>query len=149
MDTGKLLTKAWVEWMHKPGYIVDASVHWFVWLMENPVSPISFRGATRLQQHDYIHIILDKGMDVHDEAYVIGFCMGNASCKQCDWRFKLFLWIARHLYPEGYKFDGHAEHGYHSGWDQGYKKFRRNIHKFNFPEDLTVEHARDMWGIKV
>ena len=59
-------------------YKEPSSIHWFVWLIENPKSPISLTGAIDLYNHDIIHILLGRGMDVKDEALVIGFTMGNS-----------------------------------------------------------------------
>ena len=54
-----------------------SEVPWLIWLMENPKSPLHLHGASALNDHDYVHIILDKGQANDDEAFVIGFTMGN------------------------------------------------------------------------
>lgn len=73
-------------------------------LTENPNYDIGiFPGAVDLFTHDCIHILLGRGILPKDEAFVIGFTMG--STKKMNWfRTKLFLFISRWLYPEGYKF---------------------------------------------
>jgi hypothetical protein len=90
-------------WRERPEYKVQKQIHWFIWLMENPNSPIALTGAIDLYNHDIIHILLDRGMDIRDEAMVIGFTMGNSN-KTRSWVRWIFEFIAQHLYPAGYKF---------------------------------------------
>ena len=64
-----------------------------VWLLENPGSPIAFPGSVNLYGHDCIHLLLNRGMSNFDEAFVVGFTMGN--CDKVEAKhlstFKLFL----------------------------------------------------------
>jgi len=76
-------------------------------LFENPISPICefgiMPGCVNLFTHDCIHIALGRGILPKDEAFVIGYTMG--STQKMNWlREKIFLFISRWLYPEGYKF---------------------------------------------
>ncbi|SVD61438.1 uncharacterized protein METZ01_LOCUS414292, partial [marine metagenome] len=73
-----LLSKAIEKWQDNPTYKEQSKIHWLVWLLENPNSPISLTGAIDLYNHDIIHILLDRKMEVRDEASVIGFTMGNS-----------------------------------------------------------------------
>ena len=82
-------------------------VPWIIRAIENPKSLLCefgiFPGCVNLFSHDCIHIILGRGILPKDEAFVIGFTMG--STKRLGWlRTKIFLFISRWLYPEGYKF---------------------------------------------
>jgi hypothetical protein len=82
-------------------------VPFFIRLFENPSSPFCefgiMPGCVNLFTHDCIHAILSRGILPKDEAFVIGYTMG--STKKLGWlREKIFLFIARWLYPEGYKF---------------------------------------------
>ena len=52
-------------------------ISWLVWLIENPKSPFHLHGAATLHDHDHIHVLLKRGQDNDDEAFVIGFTMGN------------------------------------------------------------------------
>ena len=81
----------------------ENKVHWLVWLLENPKSLLHLHGACMLKDHDYIHIILGRGQETHDEAYVIGFTMGNDD-RTKRWEVKLFKFISHHFYPENDKF---------------------------------------------
>jgi len=119
-------------------YKEPTSINWFVWLIENPKSPISLAGAVDLYNHDIIHIILNRGMDVKDEAMVIGFTMGNSESSSglSKW---LFLLCARLLYPDGYRFSAEEVKEYNKGYSYGMTRRKRNIHleKFNVSEDVA------------
>ena len=119
-------------------YKEPTSINWFVWLIENPKSPISLAGAVDLYNHDIIHIILNRGMDVKDEAMVIGFTMGNSESSSglSKW---LFLLCARLLYPDGYRFSAEEVKEYNKGYSYGMTRRKRNIHleKFNINEDVA------------
>ena len=78
-----------------------------VQLVENPRYRIPglsiFHGAVDLAQHDFIHIILGRGVRAKDEAFTIGFTMGSTkrvSTSEED----LYAAISRYLYPGIYKF---------------------------------------------
>lgn len=76
-------------------------------LIENPKLSIPgitlFHGAVDLLAHDYIHILLGRGLLAEDEAFTIGYTMG--STKQVSTREALlFEFISKHLYPENYQF---------------------------------------------
>jgi len=78
-----------------------------VQLVENPKFQIPgvrlFHGAVDLLQHDYIHIVLGRGLLEKDEAFTIGFTMGSTN-KVSTAEEKLYAWISRYLYPGVYKF---------------------------------------------
>ena len=85
-------------------------------LTENPKYFTSrlFTGAVDLFTHDCIHIILGRGLLVKDEAFVIGYTMGSAK-KMRRWRRNLFMWICKHLYPEGYRFGEEERFVFYNG----------------------------------
>jgi len=76
-------------------------------LVENPKFKLPgvtiFHGAVDLETHDYIHIILGRGLMPADEAFTIGFTMGSTG-KVRDEEANLFALVAKHLYPKSYKF---------------------------------------------
>lgn len=78
-----------------------------VQLVENPKFQIPglrlFHGAVDLMQHDYIHIVLGRGLLEKDEAFTIGFTMGSTN-KVSTAEEKLYAWISQYLYPGVYKF---------------------------------------------
>ncbi len=127
-------------------YKEPSSIHWFVWLMENPKSPISLTGAIDLYNHDIIHILLGRGMDVRDEAMVIGFTMGNSEYTNSfiKWLFTLF---ARRLYPDGYRFSDADIKEYNRGYSYGITRRKRNIHMEKFDVEEYVVDIRKRFGI--
>jgi hypothetical protein len=85
----------------------QAEVPLVVRLAENPEYNFSglgfFKGRVTLEQHDYIHIILGRGLTLMDEAFVIGFTMGSTD-RVSTHEANLFDWINHILYPKPYRF---------------------------------------------
>ncbi|MEO1404387.1 MAG: hypothetical protein AAFV72_24485 [Cyanobacteria bacterium J06635_1] len=46
-------------------------------LFENPESPIALPGNISLYGHDCLYILFNRGISLADEAFIIGFTMGN------------------------------------------------------------------------
>ena len=127
-------------------YKEPSSIHWFVWLLENPKSPISLAGAVDLYNHDIIHILLNRGMDVKDEAMVIGFTMGNSESSSGLTK-RLFLLCARWLYTSGYRFNAEETKEYNRGYSYGTTRRKRNIHLQKFDTNEDVLDIRRRFGI--
>ncbi|MBL4711951.1 MAG: hypothetical protein JKX75_05550 [Gammaproteobacteria bacterium] len=76
-------------------------------LLENPGFSIPgfslFHGAVDLIAHDYIHILLGRGLLPEDEAFTIGYTMGSTKQVSLS-EARLFELITKHLYPQTYKF---------------------------------------------
>lgn len=78
-------------------------------IFESPKSPIAFRGAVSLERHDYIHILLGRGLLPQDEAFVLGFTMGTAP-HITKLETTLFKIASKHFYPSPYNFtDDHLK----------------------------------------
>jgi len=79
-----------------------------VQLAENPRFDLPgieiFSGAADLRTHDYLHILLGRGLLPKDEAFVLGFTMGSSN-RVGEIEERLFTLIARYLYPGPYRFD--------------------------------------------
>ncbi len=142
------LQKAVDIWKHSEGYKVQSDIHWFVWLLENPSSPISLTGAIDLENHDLIHILLDRGMDIMDEAMVIGFTMGNSTGTSSLVKW-LFEFCARYIYPDGYRFNDADIVEFNRGYAYGYTRPRRNIHLEQFDLTQNISDIREKWGINL
>ena len=143
-----LLSKAIEKWQDNPTYKEPSTIHWFVWLLENPKSPISLTGAIDLYNHDIIHILLDRGMLNRDEAMVIGFTMGNSETTS-SWVRWLFEFCARYLYPVSYRFNEYDLLEFERGFAYGYTRSRRNIHLAKFDVKRDIEEIRKEWGIEL
>ena len=142
-----LLSKEIKKWRSKPTYKEPSKIHWFVWLLENPKSPLSLTGAIDLYNHDIIHLLLKRDMEVKDEAMVIGFTMGNSETTS-SWVRGLFEFCAKYLYPVGYRFDEQDLLEYERGFAYGYSRPKRNIHLENFVTSKHVGSIRREWSIK-
>ena len=140
------LSKAIEKWQDNPTYKEPSTIHWFVWLLENPKSPISLTGAIDLYNHDIIHILLDRGMLNRDEAMVIGFTMGNSETTS-SWVRWLFEFCARYLYPVSYRFNEYDLLEFERGFAYGYTRSRRNIHLAKFDVKRDIEEIRKEWDI--
>jgi hypothetical protein len=72
-----------------------ADVPWQIWLFENPNSAIALPGAITLFNHECLHVLLDRGFSNNDEAFIIGFTIGND--KQTQWfhclRYRTYIWF--------------------------------------------------------
>ena len=143
-----LLSKAIEKWQDNSTYKEPSTIHWFVWLLENPKSPISLTGAIDLYNHDIIHILLDRGMLNRDEAMVIGFTMGNSETTSSRVRW-LFEFCARYLYPISYRFNEYDLLEFERGFAYGYTRSRRNIHLAKFDVKRDIEKIRKEWGIEL
>ena len=143
-----LLSKAIEKWQDNSTYKEPSTIHWFVWLLENPKSPISLTGAIDLYNHDIIHILLDRGMLNRDEAMVIGFTMGNSETTSSRVRW-LFEFCARYLYPISYRFNEYDLLEFERGFAYGYTRSRRNIHLAKFDVKRDVEEIRKEWDIEL
>ena len=145
------LKQAFKEFKSTNSYKTQSDIHWFVWLLENPKSPFRLSGAVNLFNHDIIHILLNRGMDVDDEAYVIGFTMGNSepSSSWAKWAFRL---SARWLYPDGYRFSKTDISEFDRGWEYGSTLKTKNIHRKMWTEHSISEkliQIRKKMGIDI
>ena len=120
-----ILQEALDKFLEKETTKNKSEVPWLIWLMENPKSPIHLHGASALNDHDYVHIILDKGQANDDEAFVIGFTMGNDD-RTKDWEIKLFKFVSSKLYPKKERFTQKQL----KIFDEGFKYGRSKLHLY-------------------
>ena len=97
------------------------NISWLVWLIENPKSPFHLHGASTLHDHDHVHVLLRRGQANDDEAFVIGFTMGNDD-RTKSWEAKLFKFISRWLYPKAEQFTKNQLKIFDSGFKYGQSK---------------------------
>jgi len=85
----------------------QGDIPYLVRFVENPQFDLPlvdiFHGATSLETHDYLHVILGRGLLPKDEAFVIGFSMGSTGKVSTTEEF-LYGLFAKHLYPRAYRF---------------------------------------------
>ena len=82
-------------------------IPFIVQLIENPRFDVPFiemfPGAMDLEMHDYVHIVLGRGLMPKDEAFVLGFTMGSTN-RLSIVEERLYEFVARYLYPGKYRF---------------------------------------------
>ncbi len=82
----------------------QTDVHFLVRFFENPSSRFALTGAVDLFNHDCIHIVLGRGLQIQDEAFVIGFTMGTSKGIGF-WENIVFRMASRYFYPKEYRFN--------------------------------------------
>ena len=109
------------------------NISWLVWIMENPKSPFHLHGAATLHDHDHIHVLLRCGQANDDEAFVIGFTMGNDD-RTKNWEVKLFKFVSSKLYPKKERFTKEQLKIFNRGFEYGQSKLHlyQRIGEFNW-----------------
>ena len=121
-------------------------------LVENPKYEIPginfFNGATDLKTHDYIHILLARGLMSKDEAFVLGFTMGSTN-KVSTTEEKIYAFVSQYLYPSVYQFDIEDIEVFKDAVRLGYICDCKPLDKVDYESlrDLSIEEARTRIGI--
>ena len=126
----------------------DIAIPWIVKLFENPTSRLRFRGAVDLEDHDVLHVLLGRGLQDQDEAFVLGFAMGTAKkIKRIE--ASLFKLILARLYPEPYRIPAFLQPAFDLGVQCGTKTGAVNLYKQSLKDlrGLTLGEARRRAGI--
>jgi hypothetical protein len=129
------------------------SIPLLVQLVENPKYDIPgidiFSGATDLATHDYIHILLGRGVLPKDEAFVLGFTMGSTN-RVGEWEEKLYGLFAKYLYPKHYRFNDEDFQVYKDAVRLGYISNCQPLNEIKFPElaHMTIAEVRNTIGLE-
>jgi len=120
-------------------------------LIENPKSPFHLHGAATLHDHDHIHVLLRCGQANDDEAFVIGFTMGNDD-RTKSWESKLFKFISRWLYPKGERFTKKQIKIFDSGFRYGQSKLNlyKRIGEFDWDKmdkNTPLDEVKKSFGV--
>lgn len=126
-------------------------IPFIVWLLENPESIVSLPGKISLQDHDYLHSLLDCDRSPIGEAIIIGSCMGSdPNTKKIHiFIFKLF---ARYVYPQAYKLSREDLTNFDRGFEYGkylYCKNKIPLNQIKSSQFNNVEQARSYLGINL
>lgn len=119
------------------------SIPFIVWLLENPDSPLALPGEIHLREHDYLHLLLGRGFSADDEAYVIGFTMGNALATK-RWHIWLYKVISVLMYPPQFRFTAANLQKFDLGFVSGRKLSVKNLNKLDF----TNYHNWEIWQLR-
>ncbi len=76
---------------------------WIIELLESDKSLLGLPGKISYYNHHCIHVLLNRGLSLSDEAFVIGFTMGN-NPETKPWHLKIYKFVSRYLYPKGCRF---------------------------------------------
>ncbi|MEH1828451.1 MAG: hypothetical protein V7L22_24460 [Nostoc sp.] len=119
-----------------------------IWLLENPNSLLALPGKINLRHHDYIHILLGRGISPQDEAFVIGFTMGN-DLKTNQLHLFIYQLFAKFIYPDPYKFSKLDFMNFNLGFIYGRKIKTKQINEINFEryQNESIGFLRDLFGI--
>lgn len=116
-------------------------------LAENPDFKLGgigfFKGRVTLKQHDFIHIVLGRGLQLIDEAFTIGFTMGSTN-RVSTFEKKLFSFLAGKLYPKPYRFSRNGTQVFKDATHLGYVSDCEPLDTFDFKPHLseTLEEVR-------
>ena len=126
----------------------DSAIPSVVRLFENPSSWLRFRGAVDLEDHDILHVLLGRGLQDQDEAFVLGFAMGTS--KRISWlQYWIFRWVVTRLYPEPYRIPRFLLPAFELGVQCGRETGTRELYRQPLKRlrGLTVGQAREAAGI--
>lgn len=128
----------------------SVNISLLVKLIENPKSPFSLPGAICLQAHDCIHALLGRGLLNQDEAFVIGFTMGNASTLK-HWHVNLYKYYAIHIFPKIYRFGERELVAFDLGMSYGRTRRYKDIHLQDLEKhnNKTLGEIRAMYDINI
>ncbi|BCX48701.1 hypothetical protein HAHE_26090 [Haloferula helveola] len=129
-------------------------VPFIVRLTENPKFHLGglgyFKGRVTLEQHDYVHILLGRGLTLIDEAFVIGFTMGTTDRVSTGER-NLFGLINKYLYPKPYRFTEEGMKVFNDAIALAYVSDCAALEAVDFKPllDLPLHEVREAVGLEV
>ncbi|WP_419811387.1 hypothetical protein [Bacterioplanoides sp.] len=129
------------------------SIPFLVQLVENPKFNLPgidiFSGSTNLETHDYIHILLGRGVLPKDEAFVLGFTMGSTN-RVGSVEESLYGLFSKYLYPKHYRFSDEDFEVYKDAIRLGYISDCTPLSNIDYPSlgHLTLAEARKKIGIE-
>jgi hypothetical protein len=129
---------------------IQSDIPFLIWLLENPDSFLALPGKINLYNHDCLHILLNKGFSLEDEAFLIGFCMGN-DMNTRPIHCLIFKFISQYLYPRKSRFNKQHLQSFDLGFKYGQEVSFKNINKFNFSlyVDYNLTEIRELLNMKI
>lgn len=118
-------------------------------VLENPTSPYQLCGSTDLKVHDIIHVLLGRGLLQQDEAFVIGYSMGNAANATALDRM-IFLQMATTKYPAPFTFMEVDATVFNIAFDFGLAASQKNINNLDVEElsRMQIGSARKKFNLQ-
>jgi hypothetical protein len=101
-----------------------------------------------LYRHDCLHLLLARGFSLHDEAFVVGFTMGN-DLRTNGLHLAIFKFCSMLFYPRSYRFNRSHLPCFDAGVALGRKARLRNINQLDFRllEHQPLRILREWIGI--
>ena len=132
------------------GGFEQQDIPFWIWLLENPQSLISLPGSISLFNHDCLHILLDCGLSLEDEAFVIGFTMGNDP-RTNPFHIAIYYFFASFIFPADYRFNAEQFKHFFAGYKMAREIDFSCIHKVDFGayRDSTIGDLRSKFGIDI
>ena len=133
--------------------LAQDSIPFIIQLVENPKYDLPgidiFSGATDLHTHDYIRLLLGRGVLPKDEAFVLGFTMGSTN-RVGSLEENLYGIFSRFLYPKSYRFSEEDFQVYKDAVKLGYISDCKPLDKIDYEAlgGLTLEEARIEIGLE-
>ena len=128
--------------------VAASKIPWIIKILENPESPFRFRGAVSLRDHDVLHVLLGRGLQDQDEAFVIGFAMGTAK-KASPIQRRVLRFVLGRVYPEPYRIPTSLLPAFDLGFACGRETGTKGLYKLKLDSLLgnSVRQARIECGI--
>lgn len=138
------------EQLGRLGGFKQEDIPFWIWLIENPQSPLSLPGSINLFNHDCLHILLDCGLTLEDEAFVIGFTMGNDPSTR-SFHLAIYKFFASFVFPAEYRFTKEHFKFFFAGYDIGREINSNCMHKIDFNKylDRKIVDLRKDLGIDI
>ncbi len=126
----------------------SSKIPFFVWLLENPDSMFALPGNIDLYGHDCLHLLLKQGFTASNEAYVVGFAMGNDIRTNIIHIF-IFRFAAQFLYPSLYRLSPGDFSMFRQGFELGKKMRIKNLNRILCQEwrTKTLQDIREEVGL--
>jgi hypothetical protein len=99
-----------------------------MWLLENPNSPLALPGSISLYNHDCMHLILQQGFSAENEAYVVGFSMGN-DLRTKWWHLMIIKVVSLYVYPKKYRWQASNVVAFERGVKTGQQTKVKNLNQ--------------------
>lgn len=128
----------------------DIKIPWIVRVFENPKGWIRFRGAVDLEDHDVLHVLLGRGLQDQDEAFVVGFAMGTAK-RTSPIQFRVLRFALTYLYPEPYRVPKYLQPAFNLGFQCGKETGAKDLYKRSLKDlrNMSIGDARKEAGIDI
>jgi hypothetical protein len=130
----------------------QSSIPFWIWLLENPQSPISLPGKIDLFNHDCLHVLFGLGKSPEDEAVILGITFGGEP-KFNRFHLLIFKFFSRFIYPGVFKFNKHhlkiLDQAYLYARNQKFPNFSQIEFRQKIYQNTSLDTLRKLLKIKL